>query len=90
MTYVRVRSLLGIGGVPSDRTSAGAWLSHNGIATVKIPVNGGKADAVHLLSDLPLEVRCAYELRRIAEAGLEGGEFDAEAHESFAAATAWR
>lgn len=83
---VLLRALSGLGGLPRDRSALAGWAKRNGIATTKVSVNGGEADAVHL-SDLPEDVRCAYELRRIAEAGLEGGAFDAEAHESFAAAT---
>ncbi len=83
---VLLRELSGLAGLPRDRSALSAWAKRNGIATTKVSVKGGQADAVQL-SDLPLEVQRAYELRAIAEAGLDGGEFDVEAHERFLAAT---
>jgi len=83
---VTLRALSGIAGLPRDRSALSAWAKRNGIATTKVSVKGGQADAVRL-SDLPEDVRSAYELRQIEAAGLDGGEFDVEAHDLFAAAT---
>ena len=81
-----VNSLLGVAGIPSDRSSAARWLRSAGVPIFSDQHDGRKPQYV-LLADLPSEVRCAYELRQIEAAGLEGGEFDEEAHDRFMAAT---
>lgn len=83
---VRVRQLCGVGAVPTCRKAAGKWLAARGISTQTIRSEGGLCE-IAALSDLPLDVRRAYELRQIEAAGLEPGEHDAEAHERFAEAT---
>lgn len=83
---ILLRSILGCGPIPQHRTSAGAWLSRNRIATAKVLVNGGEADAIYL-SDLPVEARRAYELREIEATGLPGGDYDDAAHQLFDEAT---
>lgn len=82
MIQVTVRSLAGIGEVPSHRTSASKWLARNGISTFKVPVNGGEAEAV-LLSDLPTPERLAYLRREIDQMHLDPGTYDDAAHEDF-------
>lgn len=79
---VTVRELLGIAGVPSDRTAAGAWLKRQGISTERVKVKGGLAETVNL-SDLPAPVRIAYVERQIEAAGLEPGTHDEAAHQRF-------
>lgn len=76
------KSLLGLGGVPSDRTSASKWLARHGVRTFRVPVNGGEAEAVELMQ-LPGDVRLAYLRREIEELHLDPGTFDDAAHDEF-------
>ncbi len=85
MTVVPVRSILGLGAVPRDRTSAAKWLSRNGISTVKVPTSGGQADAVQL-SDLPEEVQRAYTVKALAALELDPGTYHEKAHAALTAA----
>jgi putative transposase len=76
---IAVRSLLGVGPIPTDRTSAGAWLKRNGIPTLLQDCSGGQREMVSLL-DLPEPVQLDYRLRQAEEAGLTYGEQDDAAH----------
>ena len=86
MMQVPVSSLLGLAGVPSHRTSASRWLAKAGVV-ISANLDDGRCPETVRLSDLPEDVRRAYELRQIEEAGLPAGEYDDEAHARFAAAT---
>lgn len=77
-----VRSLLGLGRIPSDRTSASKWLARHNIPTFRLPVNGGEAEAVEL-AQLPSDVRLAYLRREIEELYLDPGTYDDAAHDDF-------
>lgn len=83
---VRVRHLCGVGAVPTCRKAAGKWLAARGISAQTVRSEGGPCEIV-ALSDLPIDVRRAYELRQIETSGLEPGEYNAEAHDRFAEAT---
>ena len=74
--------LLGLQGLPSTIVGVRKWLKRNGIPLAL----DGKRFVFHL-SDLPAEVRCAWELRQIEAAGLPAGEYDDAAHERFSEAT---
>ncbi|PKP70249.1 MAG: hypothetical protein CVT82_07010 [Alphaproteobacteria bacterium HGW-Alphaproteobacteria-4] len=86
MMIVPVKSLLGIMDIPSHRTSAKRWLARAGVTIRVMDGDGRKPEAVEL-SDLPEEVQRAYAEREIARAGLEPGEWDAEAQVCFLDAT---
>lgn len=86
MIGVPVKHLLGVGSIPLHRSSASRWLAAHAIDTQTIKGNGGEAEVVRF-SDLPAEVRRAYELREIEASGLPAGDYDDAAHERFAAAT---
>lgn len=79
---IAVRSLLGIGGIPVDRTSAGQWLQRRGIKVQKAGATCRSPDQV-ALSDLPPPVRLAFTERQIATAGLAQGTYDDDAHARF-------
>ncbi|RNI15631.1 transposase domain-containing protein [Paracoccus pantotrophus] len=85
MTSIPVRKLLGVAGVPTHRSSASRWLDLREIPTQIIRGNGGDTEVV-ALSDLPADVRRAYELREIEATGLPAGDYDDAAHERFAEA----
>ena len=85
MTLVPLRRLLGVGTVPSHRTTASEWCRRLGISTEWHKARGGKAEHV-CLSDLPEDVRRAYAERLIEEAGLPPGTYDEAAHERLLAA----
>lgn len=76
---VPVRALLGLGGVPLDRSSATKRLERNGIRTVAIEGDGRKPEAVEL-SDLPSKVRLAFVAQDCAAGGLAAGDYDDAAH----------
>ncbi len=84
---IAVRSLLGIGGIPADRTSAGQWLQRRGIKVQKSDATCRSPDQV-ALSDLPPPVRLAFTERQIAAAGLTQGTYDDDAHARLMAAPA--
>lgn len=83
---IPVKALCGVGSVPGHRTSASQWLRQAGIPLHIGTGNGGRFEYV-LGRDLPTEVRRAYELRDIDNAGLPAGEYDDAAHDRFAEAT---
>jgi len=83
---IPVRSLLGLGGVPSDRTSASNWLKRQGVQLVKIEGDGRNPEAVNL-SDLPAPVRAAFLDREAEEFGLDPGDYDEAAHARLEEAT---
>ena len=83
---IAVRSILGIGGVPKDRTSATRWLIKAGVSIVTLEGDARRPEAVNL-ADLPETVRRAVIERDIATSGLPAGEYDADAHDTLAAAT---
>lgn len=78
MTLVLVRSILGVGGLPSDRTSATRWLAARDVPVVVADGDGRKPEAVSLF-DLPASVRRAYELRKAEAEGQEPRDYDDEA-----------
>lgn len=80
---IPVRSLLGLSGLPSHRTSATEWLQRNGVSTTLMKGKGGAVECVNL-SDLPEPVRVAYATRQIEGAGLPIGTYDETAHAAFA------
>ena len=82
MTHVPVRKLLGVGNIPSHRTSASKWLSNNGISVQIGKSKGGKAEFVRLI-DLPQAERLAYLQRESEHLNLDPGVFDDVAHEAF-------
>ncbi len=84
---VTVRSILGLASLPTDRTSATNWLKARNIPTHWGKAIGGKTEFVNL-SDLPPNVRRAFNERRIAKTGLSMGRYDEIAHEEFFAAPA--
>lgn len=84
--WVPVQSVLGLAGIPSHRSSATRWFAARGILTDTLQQDGRRPEVV-LLSNLPADVRRAYELREIEAAGLPAGDYDDAAHERFAEAT---
>lgn len=84
---IAVRSILGLGGIPKDRTSATRWLTKAGVPIVTIDGDARRPEAV-ALSDLPAEVRRAIIERDVLAAGLPHGAYDEEAHCALAKATA--
>lgn len=80
---VEVRSLCGIGAVPSHRTSASKWLARQGIRTFRVTGKGGEAEAVQLC-DLPEAVRLAWLRHDLDRLRLDPGAYDDAAHEAFA------
>lgn len=87
VSHIPVRKLLGVGDIPSHRTSASKWPSGNGIPIRIGKSKGGKAEFVKL-SDLPDDIRRAYLEREVERAGLPLGLYDEEAHASFSKAAA--
>lgn len=79
---LQISDIVCLPGVPATNRGVRYWLKAR-----KIPVNIERNRFWFRLSDLPEDVRSAYELRQIEAAGLDGGEFDAGAHDLFAAAT---
>lgn len=66
---IAVRSILGLGGVPKDRTSATRWLQEAGVQIVTLEDDARPPEAV-ALSHLPPEVRRAVLERDIEASGL--------------------
>ena len=83
---IAVRSILGLGGVPKDRTSASGWLIKAGVNIATLEGDARRPEAVNL-SDLPAQVRRAVIERDIAAAGLPLGTYDEAAHQDLAQAT---
>lgn len=82
MSHVPVRKLLGVGGIPSHRTSASKWLSGNNIPIHIGKSKGGDAEFVRLI-DLPEAERLAYLQRESESLRLDPGVYDDVAHEVF-------
>ncbi len=82
MTGVRVTSLLGVGGIPNNRTAATKWLERSGIR-LHIIENDGRRPVVVSLSHLPEAERLAYLQRESESLHLDPGVFDDVAHEVF-------
>ena len=85
-TVVTVREICGLGGCPTDRTSAGDWLTRKHIPVSVVTCGGGKRHVV-ALADLPDEVRRAWLDRTAEEQGLEPGTYDEAAHAALLEAT---
>jgi putative transposase len=81
-----VTTLLGLALIPQHRSSASAWLRRAGVPVHHDVGNGGKFEYVNL-ADLPSDLRAAWEVRQIEEAGLPAGDYDEAAHARFAEAT---
>lgn len=79
---VSVTTLMGLSPIPESKPACIAWLRRNGIDLLP----AGNRLTVKV-SDLPVAVRRAYELREIEVAGLPAGTYDNVAHERFAEAT---
>ncbi|WP_288960518.1 transposase domain-containing protein [uncultured Sulfitobacter sp.] len=84
---VPVRNLLGVGRIPSHRSSATSWFEKRGIKLVKQKGRGGEKNAI-CISDLPDEERQAYWSRELNDLELDQGIRDDEAHAHFSQATA--
>ena len=82
---ISIRNILGLGDVPTDRTSATQWLKRKSISILEGRGNGGRTCLISL-SDLPEPVRFAYTERQIAASGLASGDYDDAAQETFRAA----
>ena len=72
---VMVRSILGLGDIPNDRTAAKRWLVKAEVPVFAAAGDGRKPELVNL-SDLPEPVRIAYTERQIAASGLASGTYD--------------
>jgi putative transposase len=83
---VPVRSILGLGGVPKDRTSATNWLIKAGVPIVTLEGDARRPEAV-ALADLPHYVRLELSARHIEAEGLEPGARDEAAHAKLEEAT---
>lgn len=79
---VSVTELMGCHPMPSSKPACLAWLRRHGVNFKQV----GTSFSVSL-SDLPADVRRAYEVREIEAAGLPAGDYDDAAHERFAEAT---
>ena len=86
MTIIPLRTLRGLGGLPTDRTSLSDWMKRRSIPISRTSGRGGQQEAVSL-SDLPEELRLAFIQRECEQAGLPAGVYDDHAHEAFAAVT---
>lgn len=77
-----VASVVDLAGVPSTKRGVRDWLKR-----LQIPLSEHGNRFTFRLSDLPEEVQRAYVEREIERAGLEPGEWDAEAQARFLDAT---
>ncbi len=84
--FVPVKSILGVAGIPTHRTSATNWLIKAGVPIVTLEGDARRPEAVKL-SDLPAEVRRALLERDIEASGLPMGTCDDEAHADMMNAT---
>lgn len=82
---IRVAALLGIGPIPSHRSSASKWMRTNEIEIV-IDDTDRRCPEYVALSDLPEAVRLAYLHRECEVWHLDPGEYDDEAHARYMAA----
>ena len=83
---VPVRTILGLDGVPKDRTSATNWLIKAGVPIVTLEGDARRPQAVKL-SDFPAKVRRALLKRDVEAAGLQVGTYDDDAHADMMDAT---
>lgn len=81
---IPIRELLGLGSIPSDRTSAAAWFVRHGVTLHSQPCVGGRRD-VFYLSDLPEPERLAFLCARAEAMNLPMGQYDDDAHLAFQA-----
>ena len=79
---IAVSDLIALDGLPNTKMGVHKWLQRNSVPLLK---DGQRF--TFLLSDLPEPVRRAVIERDIATSGLPAGEYDADAHDTFAAAT---
>lgn len=84
MTDIPLRSLRGISGLPTDRSSLSAWIRRNNVPISHQTGKGGAFEVVSLTA-LPEEVQLAYRLCCAEEAGIAYGVQDDEAHLALAA-----
>lgn len=76
---IKLKSLSGIGSIPTDRTSITAWCKKKGIKTYQVRSNGGFAFVLSI-SDLPEPERIAYLRRELEASDLHPGHYDEDAH----------
>ena len=81
-TPIPVVSILGVGRIPKDRTSASRWLAQNGVPVRVAEGDGRKPEFVDL-TDLPEPERLAYLRRQLEDQHLDPGNYDDEAHAAF-------
>ena len=79
---IAVKSLRGVGNIPSDRTWASKWLVRHGVPIHRQRGKGGAYEAVRLC-DLPADVRLALLRRDLEALHLDPGTYDDDAHEVF-------
>ncbi|NCU21225.1 hypothetical protein EOM89_10975, partial [Candidatus Falkowbacteria bacterium] len=79
---LQVSDIVGLPGVPTTNRGVRDWIKAR-----QTPLATERNHFVFRASDLPPEVRRAWELRQIAAAGLPAGEYDDAAHDWFAKAT---
>lgn len=79
---VLVRSIAGVGRIPHHRTSAADWLARHGVKIARSRTGVTAAEFVSL-SDLPAPERRAVIEAQLAEAGLDPGTYDDDAHAAF-------
>ena len=84
---IPLRSILGLGPIPSHRSTASDWCGRQGVSTHALPVRGGEAEHVNL-SDLPDDVRLTWWEREFERLRLEPGARDDDAHAEFMGASA--
>lgn len=79
---LQVSDIVGLPGVPTTNRGVRDWIKAR-----QTPLATERNHFVFRASDLPPEVRRAWELRQITAAGLPAGEYDDAAHDWFAKAT---
>ncbi|WP_457650339.1 transposase domain-containing protein [Profundibacter sp.] len=79
---IPVKTLCGLGGIPKDRTASKKWFAGEGISLL-IDTQDGRNPVFVNLSDLPPDVRRAYNEQRISQMGFSMGQYDEIAHEEF-------
>lgn len=79
---VSVSTLMGLQPILGSKPACLAWLRRAG---VKLHTSGNRY--IVEMSDLPPDVRRAWELRQIEAAGLPSGEYDDAAHDRFTGAS---
>ena len=86
LMQIAVRSILGVSGVPKDRTSATRWLQRAGVEIITLEGDARRPEAV-ALSGLPPEVRRAVLEQDIEASDLPVGSYDDDAHADMMEAT---